>query len=132
MTRTVAAGLAVVLSLAATACDLGTGCPMTVDEATEMSFGDAIAGGGYVIRFIPSPDPSFRGYDVNVTRPVSERALMDTYFLRTSTELAGISDGDPVLLIGARTDRAHVVVAGMCPPLTVTSEEDVSWEANQP
>lgn len=127
-----AAALGLALSVAVSACDLGTGCPKTVDEATKMSFGEAIVGGGYAIRFIPSADPSFRGYDVNVTRPVSERATMDTYFLRASTELPGISDGDPVLLVGARTDRAHVVVAGTCPPLTLTSEEDVSWEANQP
>jgi hypothetical protein len=132
MTRAVAAALGIVLSLTSSACELGTGCPTTVDEAAEMSFGDAIVGSGYAIRFIPSADPAFRGYDVNVTRPVSERATMVTYFLRTAAELPGVSDGDPVLLIGARTDRAHVVVAGTCPPLTVTSDEDVSWEANQP
>jgi hypothetical protein len=132
MTRGFAAGLPLVLSLAATACDLGTGCPTTVDDAAELSFGDEIVGGGYAIRFIPSADPLFRGYEVNVTRPVSERATMVTYFLRTAAELPGVSGGDPLLLIGARTDRAHIVVAGGCPPLTATSEEDVSWEQNQP
>jgi hypothetical protein len=131
MTRTLAAALCLVLPVAVSACELGTGCPETVDEAAEMSFGEAVVGGGYVIRFIPSPDPLVRGYDVNVTRPVSG-ATMNTYLLRVPAEIPGIAPGAAVLLIAERRDGALVPMAGLCPALTVTSEEDVSPEANQP
>jgi hypothetical protein len=130
--RAVAIWLGILGSMSTAACevtDLG-GCPATVDEAAEMDFDDAIVGGGYAIRFVPSPQLRFRGYDVNLTRPVSDRAMLDTYFLRVEDEIPGIAAGDPVLFIGARTDRAHTLVAGACPPLTVTTEEDVSLERN--
>ena len=110
------------------AADVASRCPLTVDEAAETEWGDAIVGGGYAIRFVPSPQLRFRGYDVNLTRPVSDRAMLDTYFLRAEGEIPGIAAGDPVVLIGARTDRAHTVVAGACPALTVTTDEDVSPE----
>lgn len=111
-------------------CDLASRCPRTVDEAAETDWGDAIVGGGYAIRFVPSPQLGSRGYDVNLTRPVSDRAMLDTYFLRVEDEIPGIAAGDPVVLIGARTDRAHTVVGGVCPALTVTTEEDVSSQQN--
>ena len=127
MRRAVALGVAVALLAMSTACTPASACPRTVDEARQVTWDEEIVGGGHVIRFVPSPRGSSRGYDVNVTRPVSGRAQMDTYFLRTSEELDGIEDGMPVLLIGARTDRRPVVVAGACPPLTPTTEEDVTW-----
>ena len=79
-----------------------------------------------MIRFVPAPVGSARGYDINVTRPVSEGAQMNTYFLRTATEIPGISDGMPVLLMGDRTDRHFVLVAGACPALTPTTDDDVA------
>ena len=127
-----ALGMALVAWLPACdlAADVTSRCPLTVDEAAETDWGDAVVGGGYAIRFVPSPQLRFRGYDVNLTRPVSDRAMLDTYFLRVEDEIPGIAAGDPVLLVGARTDRAHTLVAGACPALTVTTEEDVSLERN--
>ena len=127
MRRAVALGSTVELFATSTACTPASACPRTVDEARHVTWAEEIVGGGYVIRFVPSPRGSARGHDVNLTRPVSGPAQMDTYFLRTTVELAGIEAGMPVLLIGARTDRRPVVVAGACPALTPTTEEDVTW-----
>ena len=127
MRRAVALGIAAALLATSTACTPASVCPRTVDEARQVTWDEEIVGGGFVIRFVPSPRATSRGYDVNLTRPVSGRAQMDTYLLRTTVELDGIEAGMPVLLIGARTDRRPVVVVGACPALTPTTEEDVTW-----
>jgi hypothetical protein len=120
----------VVLVTVPSACTPASACPRTVDEARKVVWDDEIVGGGYVIRFVPAADGPDRGYDINVTRPVSERARMDTFYLRTPIEIPGIEAGMPVLLIGARTDRNMVVVQGPeCPALMPTTEEDVTWRA---
>ncbi len=109
--------------------DVGPSCPRTVDEALTVEFDDEIVGGGYVIRFVPSPeDPSFRGYDINLTRPVSPRAELETYFLPAESEIPGIADGMPVLFIGERVEPhgPTSLRAGTCPALTPTTEEDVT------
>jgi hypothetical protein len=108
------------------ACTTASPCLQTVDDALQGSWGDRLVGGGYVIRFVPGDRSANRGYDINVTRPVSEGAQMNTYFLRTATEISGISDGMPVLLVGDRTDRHFVLVAGACPALTPTTDDDVA------
>jgi hypothetical protein len=127
MRRVAAFSTASLVVIASSACTPASACPRTVDEARQVTWDEEIVGGGHVIRFVPSPLGSSRGYDVNLTRPVSGSAQMDTYFLRTPVELDGIEAGMPVLLIGARTDRRPVVVAGACPALTPTTEEDVTW-----
>ena len=127
MHRLVAVASAVVVVIASSACTPASACPRTVDEARQVTWDDEIVGGGYVIRFVPGTQATNRGYEINLTRPVSERAQMDTYVLQTPVEIEGMADATPVLLIGARTDRAHRVVAGACPPLTSTTDEDVTW-----
>jgi hypothetical protein len=124
------AGIAALVTVSS-ACTPASACPRTVDEARQIVWDDEIVvGGGYVIRFVPAAIGPDRGYDINVTRPVSERARMDTFYLRTPIEIPGIEAGMPVLLIGARTDRNTVVVQGPeCPALTPTTEEDVTRRA---
>jgi len=91
-----------------------------------MTYDDEIVAGGYAIRYIPSPDDAaFRGYDVNVTVPISERAQGNTYFLGVDAPIPGIVDGMPVLLMGERTDRNFRLVPGACPGLTPVTEEEV-------
>jgi hypothetical protein len=111
------------------ACTPASACPRTVDDAMQVAFDEDVVAGGYVIRYVPAPNGLDRGYDINVTRPVSERARMETYVLRTPIEIPGIEAGMPVLLIGARTDRHLVVVPGPeCPALTPTTEQDVAQQ----
>jgi hypothetical protein len=85
---------------------------------------DVFIGGGYLIRFVPSPDPEFRGYDVNITTPISPDGFLDTAFLRVTREVADVRDGDPVLLIGRR-ESGVVVHPGVCPPLAVVDEAEL-------
>jgi hypothetical protein len=110
-------------------CDLleiGPRCPQTLAEAEELTFDDELVAGGYAIRYVPSPnDAAFRGYDVNVTVPISEGAQLNTYFLSVEAPIPGIVDGMPVLLIGDRTDRNFVLVPGACPALTPSTVEEV-------
>lgn len=125
------AGVALVtgslLALASAACAPVATCPTTASEAATLEYDDEVVAGGYVIRYIPSEDdPQYRGYDVNVTRPVSERAQLDTYLLRVEAPLPGIANGQPVLLMGERTDRGFVLVPGACPALTPTTDADVA------
>lgn len=91
-----------------------------------MTYDDEVVAGGYAIRYIPSPDdPAFRGYDVNVSVPISERSQLNTYFLKVDAPIPAIEDGMPVLLMGERTDRNFVLVPGACPGLTPVTEEEV-------
>ena len=116
-----------VLSLVALlgGCALPTGCPQTIEEARAVDLGDDMfVGGGYVIRFVPSPDPEYRGYDVNITAPIAPAGLWGTAFLRVVTEIPGVQAGDPVLLIGPR-ERGMLVLAGECPPLIVVDEAEL-------
>jgi hypothetical protein len=125
----VLAGIAALVTVSS-ACTPASACPRTVDEARQVGWDDEIVGGGYVTRFVPAANGPDSGYDINVTRPFSERARMDTFYLRTPIEIPGIEAGMPVLLIGARTDRNMVVVQGPeCPALTPATEEDVTWRA---
>jgi hypothetical protein len=120
------------ITLATAGCgllELGPDCPRTVEEAMAVEWDDQIVGGGYAIRFVPSPDdPAFRGYDINLTRPVSDRADLDTYFLPIAAPIPGIQDGMPVLFIGERVDPfgPTSLRAGACPALTPTTEADVT------
>lgn len=115
------------VALSATACEPVATCPRTVTEAAAIEYDNEVVAGGYVIRYIPSDDdPQYRGYDVNVTRPASERAQLNTYLLRVDAPLPGIANGQPVLLMGERTDRSFVLVPGACPALTPTTDADVT------
>ena len=129
MTRRVTLALALGVAAMSAGCDLflpGPQCPRTVAEAQAVTYDDELVAGGYAIRYIPSPDDAaFRGYDVNVTVPISEGAQLNTYFLSVNVPIPGILDGMPVLLLGERTDRHFVLVPGVCPALTPVTEEEV-------
>ena len=107
------------------AIPIPNGCPQTIEAARTADLGDrTFVGGGYVIRFVPSPHGASRGYDVNITTPISPSGFIDTAFLRVSTEIPGIQNGDPVLLIGPR-ERGPIILPGECPPLTVIGEDEL-------
>ena len=80
---------------------------------------------GHVIRFVPAPQPQFRGYDINVA--LDGQANFDTYFLRTPASIEGFDGGEPALLVARRTDRTHVLVPGPCVPLTDIPEDQVEY-----
>ena len=129
MTRRVTLALALGLAAMSTGCDLldpGPHCPRTIAEAQALEYDDEVVAGGYAIRFIPSPDdPAFRGYDVNLTVPISERARSDTYLLRVDAPISGIIEGMPVLLMAERQGPGSALVPGLCPTLTPVTKEEV-------
>ena len=93
-------------------------CPSSVEEASDMAFADDIfVGAGHVIRFVPSPDEAFRGYDLDISQMFTGSALRDVAFLRINEEIPGMSQGDAVLLVARRTDEPRVFTPGPCLPL---------------
>lgn len=95
-------------------------CPSSFEEAQAGSFDEStFVGAGHVIRFVPSPEREFRGYDINITRPLTRGApFMDVGFLRIDDPVPGIAPGDPVLLVAERTERNHrLFTPGSCVPL---------------
>ncbi len=96
----------------------GVACPSSVEEASNMAFADDIfVGAGHVIRFVPSPDEAFRGYDLDISHIFTGSALRDVAFLRIHDEIRGMSQGDPILLVARRTERPRVFTPGPCVPL---------------
>ncbi|HEX2766138.1 MAG TPA: hypothetical protein VHR55_05845 [Candidatus Limnocylindria bacterium] len=103
-------------------------CPSSFEEAQAGSFDESMfVGAGHVIRFVPSPDREYRGYDINITRPLTPGApFMDVGFLRIDDPLPGIAPGDAVLLVAARTERNHrLFTPGPCVPLVGIPESFV-------
>lgn len=103
-------------------------CPSSFEEAQAGNFdASTFVGAGHVIRFVPSPDREYRGYDINITRALTRGApFMDTGFLRIDDPVLGITPGDPVLLVAQRTETNHrLFTPGACAPLVVIPESFV-------
>lgn len=105
-------------------------CPSTVAEAAAIDHGrELYLASGYVIRFIPADQREYRGYDVNL-RARDGEPYFNTVLLRTLDRIPGITDGQPVLLVGERAHRTSAISAGPCPALVPIPESDVEapWE----
>jgi hypothetical protein len=101
-------------------------CPSTVTEAGAVEHGrELYLATGHVIRFIPADDPEFRGYDVNLQARDGE-PYHNTVLVRTQDRIPGITDGQPVLLVGERTDGTSAIREGDCPALVPIPEADVA------
>jgi hypothetical protein len=124
----VVAIFAISAAVAIGGCQIGRRCPQTIAEAQAITWDDEIVAGGYAIRFIPSPDdPAYRGYDVNITLPISERAQPNTLLLRVDAPIPGIANGMPVLLLAERPPGAGTTMEpGLCPALTQVAEEELA------
>ena len=96
-------------------------CPVTFDEARSGDFetvdDNTFIATGTVIRFVNSPDPEFRGYDIAVARHDGPVFVDGVVFIRAAGPFAGIAIGQPVLMLGERTDRRNLIMPGVCPPL---------------
>jgi hypothetical protein len=104
------------------------GCPYSVDEARQAELGDdTFIGLGHVRRYLPSEDDlTYRGYEVTIAETVAGRPYVnEDIFLRVESPVAGIGEGDPVLVVAARVDRTVVYVPGRCVPLVKVAESDV-------
>jgi hypothetical protein len=96
-------------------------CPATFDEARSGDFetvdDNTFIATGTVIRFVNAPDPEFRGYDIAVARHDGPVFVDGVVFIRAAEPVAGIAIGQPVLVLGERTDRRNLITPGVCPPL---------------
>ena len=96
-------------------------CPTSFDEArsVELDAGveDPFIATGTVVRFVASPDPTSRGYDVNIARRDGPVFVPGVAFVRLAEPAAGIQDGDAVLVLGDRVGGTAVVVPARCPAL---------------
>jgi len=103
-------------------------CPGSFEDAQATNFdAGTFVGAGRVIRFVPSPDREYRGYDINITRPLTPGApFMDVGFLRIDDPVPGIAPGDAVLLVAERAERNNrLFTPGSCVPLVGIPESFV-------
>lgn len=99
-------------------------CPTDLDDIRDPAMaarvGNAyVAGVAVVHRFVASPDPEFRGYDVSITSALAGLAEADqVMFVVTEDRLPGIELGAEAIVFGRRGPRPAEIrsVAG-CPPL---------------
>lgn len=106
----------------------GVSCPSSFEEAQAGNFDESMfVGAGHVIRFVPSRDREYRGYDINITRPLTPGApFMDVGFLRIQDPVPGIAPGDTVLLVAERTERNNrLFTPSPCVPLVGIHESFV-------
>lgn len=129
--RLAAVTVVAAVGVGTSSCSLASTCPTTVDEAVASTHREGtFVGTGYVVRFVPSPRTEFRGYDINAVRWIGGRAAGGLLFLR-SDEIAGIGDGQPVLII-AREGEESSYAPGACPALQPISEDDVGATRSRP
>ncbi|MBA2631825.1 MAG: hypothetical protein H0U86_02285 [Chloroflexi bacterium] len=107
--------LVAMLVAVASACEATHLSPLTPDDVETGSFsglgGSTVVFTGHVIRYVDSPDPEFRWYDLGVRRWLKGSASEGT-FLSVEREVAGIQGGQPVMIIGEPVGRGVVIEAG--------------------
>jgi hypothetical protein len=82
-----------------------------------------------VIRFVSSPDISYRGYDLDLRRAVAGDRSESVLFLRVPNPIAGIQRGSPVLVLAVMDGmRPQLLTEGRCSALQPISEaEFIRW-----
>ena len=113
----------------ASGCETADVCPLTPESVETETFAglgeDTVVLTGHVIRYVDSPDLEFRGYELNVVRFLKGRASPEGTFLRVAAEVAGIREGQPVMIIGDAVGRGVVIEPGPCVPLIPISVDEV-------
>jgi hypothetical protein len=114
-------------------CGLFTTCPVSVDAPLSRGIpGETEAtliAVGRVIRYVPSPTLSYRGYDVSLRRIFAGDPVESILFLRAPDQIPGIRRLSPVLVV-AEIDgtEPQLLTAGRCQPLQGISEaEFIRW-----
>jgi hypothetical protein len=84
---------------------------------------------GRVIRFVPSPTLSYRGYDVSLRRVFAGEPVDSILFLRAPDQISGIRRLSPVLILAEIDGSApQLLTPGRCQPLQGISEaEFIRW-----
>jgi hypothetical protein len=81
------------------------------------------------MRFVPSPDLNFRGYDLDLRRVVVGDPVDPVMFLRLRNQRRDIQRGSPVLVLAVMDrQKPQLLTEGPCPPLQAISEaEFIRW-----
>jgi hypothetical protein len=116
---------AVVMTTAA--CESIPACPQTVQQAETGDFSaigaETFVAIARVARFVPSPDPDARGYDLGIERTIRGETSFEGIFLRTASELPGIRPGQSVIVVAEPGPNERVIVQGTCVPLQPIPDE---------
>lgn len=110
----------VVAALLGSGC-AARGCPNTIEGIRSDAFleslpPDALVGVGRIVRFVPSPDAEFRGYDVEIETRVAGFEPEDlVMFVRVTDRIPGVDAAARVVVIGVRGDLRAVLAPAGCP-----------------
>lgn len=99
-------------------------CPASLDAlrdpaVAEQAGSDYVAGTAVVHRFVDSPDPHYRGYDISITSAIAGLAEGDqVMFVVMPNRLPDITLGTEVMVVGIRgPGRAGIRPVDSCAPL---------------
>jgi hypothetical protein len=117
-------------------CDLFSTCPTSVDAAGERGVPgqkeSTFIAVARVVRFVPSPAVSSRGYDLDVRRVLLGGSAEPIQGLRVADPIESVDRGSAVLVLaeemGALADETgglpKVLIPGRCQPLQAISEAE--------
>jgi hypothetical protein len=98
-------------------------CPTDVESLNEPALherigSDFVAGTAIVHRYVDSPDPAYRGYDIGITSRIAGLAEHDqVMFVAAETPMPNIELGSEVLVIGRRGSTVAGIESAGCPVL---------------
>lgn len=110
-----------------------TACPTSVEAARSDAVLDAtkttLVAVGRVIRFVPSPDVTYRGYDLDLRRVLVGDPSDLVMFLRVRNPIGDTQRGSPVLVVAAMDrQRPQLLTVGPCPALQrISKAELIRW-----
>jgi hypothetical protein len=108
-------------------------CPTSVDSALSRRVPGqneaTLIAVGRVIRFVPSPSVSHRGYDLSLRRVFVGDPVESVIGLRVLNEIPGIRRLSPVLVLAEiGGTEPQLLTAGRCQPLqTISETEFIRW-----
>ncbi len=101
----------------------GGACPDDVDDLSDAALADLVGPGfvaavAMVHRFVDSPDPQYRGYDISITTRIAGLAAADqVMFVSVDEPLPAITLGKDAIVVGVRGPRPlEISPYDLCPP----------------
>jgi hypothetical protein len=111
------------LALPLLGCSFDARCPTALEDLSDPAVRDRfgaglVAGTAIVQRYVDSPDPDFRGYDINITfRGVGLAEADQVMFVAAQGPIPDVQPGAEVLVVGGRGPRAAEIQSMGCPAL---------------
>lgn len=108
-------------------------CPTSVEAARSDAVLDAtkttLVAVARVIRFVPSPDVRYRGYDLDLRRALVGNPSESVLFLRVPNPIDGIQRGSQVLVLAVMDGQQPLLLtAGPCTALqSISAAEFMRW-----